>query len=391
MRAVADGRLNLESSSFQSHIDRCLGCRACESVCPAGVEYGDLLESSRFELYSSKVGRGFEYRLLKAVLRHVWLHPRRLKLLFSLTRIFRDSRLPWLLRRSGLTKLLPQRFAFALALLESSGGAEQRSTFPSLKANPSALNAMLFKGCVGEGLFGRVNAATKRVLLVNGYQVESPTEQVCCGALHAHAGDIDGARSLARRNIAAFAGDGGTPVVTNAGGCGAMLISYGHLFADDPDLRNQADDFSKRVRDVGQLLPVTPLEKIEDGSGTVTYDASCHLLYAQKAADDSLRMLRSAGNLDFVPLVGSERCCGGAGIYNMLEPDLSGDVLREKIENVRSTGAETLATGNPGCQMQIGAGLKLAGLTLRVCHPVELVDEWYEQSGWYKIAADERG
>lgn len=383
MRAVADGRLTLESSSFQSHIDRCLGCRACESVCPAGVEYGDLLESSRFELYSSNVSRGLDYRLLKVLLRHVWLHPRRLELLFSLTRIFRDSRLPGLMRRSGLTKLMPQRFAFALALLESSSGTDQRATFAELKADKSAVNAMLFKGCVGEGLFGRVNAATKRVLKVNGYQVESPAEQVCCGALHAHAGDIDGARSLARRNIAAFAGNGSAPVVTNAGGCGAMLVSYGHLFADDPDLRDQAANFSKRVHDIGQLLPLSPLEKIEHASGTVTYDASCHLLYAQHAADDSLRMLRSAGNLDFVPLVGSERCCGGAGIYNLLEPDLSGDVLREKIENVRSTGAETLATGNPGCQMQIGAGLKLAGLTVRVCHPVELVDEWYERSGRY--------
>jgi glycolate oxidase iron-sulfur subunit len=242
---------------------------------------------------------------------------------------------------------------------------------------------MLFKGCVGEGLFRRVNAATKRVLAANDYNVESPSSQVCCGALHAHAGELEGARSLARQNIMAFASEPDAPVVTNAGGCGAMLLSYGHLLSDDPDMRDRANAFSRRIRDVGQLLTVDQRPEEDNAEPLVTYDSSCHLLYGQHAADDSLRMMRSAGNLRFVPLFGAERCCGGAGIYNLLEADLSGAILREKIQNIRNTGAEIVATGNPGCQMQIGAGLKLAGLNVRVCHPVELVDEWYEQSGRY--------
>jgi glycolate oxidase iron-sulfur subunit len=293
-------------------------------------------------------------------------------------------------------KVLPRRFAFGLALLESSAG-EVSSKEELLTSNPAVVNqaskqAMLFKGCVGEGLFNRVNVATRRVLAKHGFRVAAPSEQVCCGALHAHAGDLDGARSLARRNLSAFAADDDAPIVTNAGGCGAMLLSYEHLLSADPSICDQARSFSGRVRDVGQLLLVVPADTGAEGDQPITYDASCHLMYAQHAADDSLRMLRSVADRKFVPLVGSERCCGGAGIYNLLEPELSQEVLSEKIENLRRTGATVLATGNPGCQMQIGAGAKLAGLNIRVCHPVELLDEWYQRSGRYNTsAADSRG
>ena len=388
MRAVADGRLTPNSKSFERHIDRCLGCRACESVCPAGVEYGDLLEASRAELHSTKSANVPEYRLLRFVLRHVWLYPRRLKLLFSLSRLFRNSRLPWLLRRLGLTKVLPQRMAFGLALLESSAGQAGNARNVERVANNAVIpvthtgkKAMLFAGCVGEGLFSRVNEATRRVLQVQGFEIETPTEQVCCGALHAHAGDLEGARALARRNLKAFEAETSSAVVTNAGGCGAMLLSYAHLFADDPTLRERAVSFCERVRDVGELLATRSTASDADTDELTTYDASCHLLYGQHAAEASLNMLKAVGDLKFVPLVGSERCCGGAGIYNLLEPKLSQAVLGEKIENLRNTGAQTIATGNPGCQMQIGAGAKLAGLNIRVCHPVELLDEWYRRNG----------
>ena len=244
---------------------------------------------------------------------------------------------------------------------------------------------MLFKGCVGEGLFARVNQATSRVLQVNGFSVEAPLNQVCCGALHAHAGDLDGARKLARKNIRAF-GNSSEPIVTNAGGCGAMLASYGHI-VDEPE----AHQFSARVRDVGQQLTTAPqlksakIDKIDKiVLGPTTYDTSCHLLYGQRAGDASLKMLDSIPNLDFKPLGGTERCCGGAGIYNLLEPEMSASVLDEKLANIKETGAKILATGNAGCQMQIGAGACLSGMSLRVCHPVELLDESYERAGVYR-------
>jgi len=395
MRAVGEGRLASDSPAFERHIDRCLGCRACEQVCPAGVEYGQLLEAARGELFQSGPKRGFSYAVLRQVLKHVWLHPARLKFAFAAARMFRDTGLPGVMRKSGLARLLSRRLQFALALLESSrakitterGNAElKKATAKSQTVNSA--DTMLFTGCVGEGLFSRVNRATARVLQVNGFKVQTPPAQVCCGALHAHAGDLEGARTLARRNIAAFAGEADhqtAPIITNAGGCGAMLASYAHLLSQDAAVAERAHSFSARVRDISQQL-----ETVEIKSGavvtkdSVTYDSSCHLLYGQHAGEAPLKMVDAVAKLNFVKLEGSERCCGGAGIYNLLEPDLSAQVLAEKLSNIQATQAQVLATGNPGCQMQIGAGALLAGMDLRVCHPVELLDEAYAQAGMYE-------
>jgi glycolate oxidase iron-sulfur subunit len=387
MRAVGEGRLANTSASFERHIDRCLGCRACEQVCPAGVEYGQLLEAARGELFEAGPARGFSYGVLRFVLKHVWLHPSRLKLLFSATRSFRDIGLARMLRRSGLAGLFSKRLEFALALLESSSPMMQR---PAAKkdqaAKPSSRNTtMLFTGCVGAGLFSRVNDATARVLGAHGFAVVTPARQVCCGALHAHAGDLEGARTLSRQNIAAFGSEPDAPIITNAGGCGAMLASYGHLLHEDEDFAERAQKFSERVRDVSQQLETVD---IKAGATTTneptTYDASCHLLYGQHAGEAPLKMMGAVRELDFKRLAGSDRCCGGAGIYNLLEPDLSSRVLQEKLANIRATGAKVLATGNPGCQMQIGAGAKLSGMDLKTCHPVELLDEAYSRAGLYK-------
>ena len=390
MRAVGEGRLASDSPAFERHIDRCLGCRACEQVCPAGVEYGQLLEAARGELFQSGPKRGFSYAVLRLVLKHVWLQPVRLKFAFAAARLFRDTGLPGAMRKSGLAKLLSRRLQFALALLESStpkiktehGNAELKKA-----AAVNSTDTMLFTGCVGEGLFSRVNRATARVLQVNGFTVQTPSAQVCCGALHAHAGDLEGARTLARRNIAAFAGEADyqtAPIITNAGGCGAMLASYAHLLSQDTAFAERARSFSGRVRDISQQLETVEIKSGGVTNDSVTYDASCHLLYGQHAGEAPLKMLDAVAKLNFVKLEGSERCCGGAGIYNLLEPDLSARVLAEKLANIQATQAQVLATGNPGCQMQIGAGALLAGMDLMVCHPVELLDEAYAKAGMYE-------
>lgn len=386
MRAVGEGRLNRDSRAFESHIDRCLGCRACESVCPAGVEYGQLLEASRHLLFSSPENRGSVYRLLRVALRHVWLQPRRLRFGFLLARLLRDSGLASLISKSGLGKRISPRFEFSLALLESSASPGTRSWIAQKHRSDRAENqVLLFTGCVTEGLFSRVNNATARVLQANGYQVTAAAGQVCCGALHAHAGDLEGARKLARKNIAAFGVDGSPAVITNAGGCGAMLASYGHLLADEKPIAEHARRFSERVRDISQQLAQKEMKPGAPLPGrVVSYDASCHLIYGQKAGDAPVEMLRCIPELKFVPLAGAERCCGGAGIYNLLERDLSERVLAEKISAIKETGATTLATGNAGCHMQIGAGARLAGLKLEVCHPVELLDESYRNAGLYE-------
>ncbi len=385
MRAVSEGKLEPHSSSFRTHIDRCLGCRACEPVCPAGVEYGQLLEASRATLFAPEIQRGFSYRLLRLVLRHVWLHPQRLRFAFALARGLRNSGLPKLISKSRIVSWVSKRAEFGLGLLASSGPQLDADTHQS-PAQPRAMaqvsTAMLFTGCVTAGLFARVNEATKRVLRINGIETEIPGGQVCCGALHAHAGDLEGAAALARQNVDAF-GSGNTPVITNAGGCGAMLASYTHLLEDDPAFAERARDFAARVRDVSQQLETKEIVPGATLAKAVTYDASCHLLHGQHATEAPLKMLRAIPKLEFVPLEGAERCCGGAGVYNMLEPEMSAGVLQEKLGHIRNTGAAILATGNPGCQMQIGAGMILANMDLQLCHPVELLDASYREAGFY--------
>ena len=386
MRAVAEGRLENTSSAFQTHIDRCLGCRACEQVCPAGVEYGQLLEASREVLREAQPKSNLPNKLLRFALRQIWLSRFRLRLFFASSRVFRDLGLARLMLRTGLARRISPQAEFGMALLESSRPVF-RSERSSTKTDPQAENVLLFEGCVGEGLFSRVNRATKRVLRANNLNVTTPKDQVCCGALHAHAGDLEGARELARKNIAAF--DSDAPIITNAGGCGAMLVTYAHLFANDEALAQRAANFSARVRDVSQQLATSGMRAappaVENSvANSVTYDTSCHLLYGQRGGEASEKMVRTVLGDNYVALNGTERCCGAAGIYNLLQPEMSQRVLNEKLAHISDTNAAILATGNPGCQMHIGAGASLAGMKLQVCHPVELVDQAYERAGFYK-------
>ncbi|HET6973303.1 MAG TPA: heterodisulfide reductase-related iron-sulfur binding cluster [Pyrinomonadaceae bacterium] len=386
MRAVAEGRLEETSSAFATHIDRCLGCRACEQACPAGVQYGQLLEASRELLLDTQPKSDLANKLLRFVLRHVWQSPTRLRLFFRASRVFRDLGLARLLLKSRLARLISPRAEFGLALLENSRGIS-RAKAQRRKGRNRDNNLLMFAGCVGEGLFTGVNRATERVLRANNFGVNHPPEQVCCGALHAHAGDLEGARKLARQNIAAFNSD--DPIVTNAGGCGAMLTTYGHLFANDQDLAQQAAHFSARVRDVSQQLATTDMRTAPSPVDVpVTYDTSCHLLYGQRGGETSERMLRAVTGDNFVALNGTERCCGAAGVYNLLQPEMSQLVLGEKLDHINSTHAAILATGNPGCQMHIGAGACLAHMELKVCHPIELVDQAYERAGFYEDLTD---
>jgi len=391
MRAVKEERLAPDSPAFRAHIDRCLGCRACESACPAGVQYGQLLESARAEILQAQTKPRGAARLLQFVLKYVWPRPALLRASFAMARIVRDSRLADLLIKTGIARGISTQFEFALALLDASREGNPRTTKGSarLTANPDKSGqdarapALLFKGCVMEGLFARVNAATRRVLEINGSEVRVPPAQVCCGALHAHAGDLAGARALAKKNIDAFAG-GDTPIVTNAGGCGAMLVSYAHLFEHDAQYAERARQFSARIRDVGQQLHAIAFRNGANvGFERTTYDASCHLLHGQHAADASLQMLWAIPDLNFTLLNDSDVCCGGAGVYNLMQPELSDEVLAEKLSNIEQSGAKVLATANPGCHMQIAAGARLAKIPLRVCHPVELLDESYARAGYY--------
>jgi glycolate oxidase iron-sulfur subunit len=236
-----------------------------------------------------------------------------------------------------------------------------------------------------EGLFARTNRATERTLIENGYAVVSTVGQRCCGALHAHAGDDETARELARANVAAFEGSGADYIAVNAAGCGAMMKEYAQLLSGDPAWHQRAVAVSAKVRDVSELLAEAGPRPGGGVTMTVTYDAPCHLLHAQRLASPPLKVLAAVPGLALVPLEGSEHCCGSAGIYNLIEPEVSDRVLAPKLANIAATGAPLVATGNPGCLMQIGAGLHQARMRCRAVHPVDLLD------ASYAVQAGERG
>jgi glycolate oxidase iron-sulfur subunit len=367
MRMALEGTIGVDDPSLQTHIDRCLGCRACETACPSGVPYGHLLEATRATMANTR-----RLPLAARVILWTFARPAFLRVAMTAGRAVRATRIPSLLSR------LPGRLGFAMAMLATTERPSARNRYAASNRGPAVRGRVaLLLGCVMEGLLGEMNRATERTLATNGYEMVTAPGQRCCGALHAHAGDLRHARALARANITAFERSNAEHVCTNAAGCGAMMKEYAHLLAHEPDWAERASRFSARVRDVSELLvaagPVTggPIDV------RVTYDAPCHLLHAQRIADPPLAILRSIPELQLVALEGAEHCCGAAGIYNLVEPDTSNAVLAPKLRNIEATRAELVATGNPGCLMQIGAGLRRAGIRARVVHPVELLDASY--------------
>jgi glycolate oxidase iron-sulfur subunit len=365
MKAALEGTLALDDSAVETHLDRCLGCRACETVCPSGVPYGHLLEAARATMLPR---RGLP--LIARLILWSFERPRVMSAFMALSRVARATKIPALLSRLG------GRIGFAMAMLASTTAPVRRRAWTPRGSGARGRVALL-TGCVMEGLYEETNRATERTLVANDYAMVPAPAQRCCGALHAHAGDLDAARRLARANIDAFERSGAEFVCTNAAGCGAMMKDYGHLLADDPQWRDRAAAVSAKTRDVSELLaaagPATggPLRE------SVTYDAPCHLLHVQRVAIAPLELLRAIPELGLTPLEGSEYCCGAAGIYNLIEPESSNTVLAPKLRNIAATGASLVVTGNPGCLMQIGAGLRRDGQRARTVHPVDLLDASY--------------
>jgi glycolate oxidase iron-sulfur subunit len=372
MRSLLEGTLAPKNESVETHIARCLGCRACETVCPSGVPYGHLLEATRATLA--------QHRPIPRVARLIlsfFSRPTLLSLAMFGGRVTRATGLARLMSR------LPGRIGFAMAMLSStsrsSDEGEGREGYHA-PGNGIRGNVALLTGCVMEGLFADVNAATERTLVVNDYVVKRPAGQVCCGALHAHAGDDETARELARANVAAFESDQNDYICVNAAGCGAMMKEYGHLLADDPQWRGRAAAVSAKVRDVSELLSTAGPKRGGSLPVRVAYDAPCHLLHAQRISAPPLDVLRAIPDLELVPLAESDVCCGSAGIYNLVEPETSNVVLDRKLGNLEQANADVVATGNPGCMMQIGAGLLRAGSRTSTVHPVELLDRSYRRA-----------
>jgi glycolate oxidase iron-sulfur subunit len=363
MRAVVEGALVPDDPTVRTHIDRCLGCRACETACPSGVPYGHLLEATRATVAGK---HPLIARTVLAVFRHEWL----------LRPALLGGRL---LRATGLSKLLariPGPLGFAMAMLESTRSRLARRAYDA-RGDGNRGSVAVLLGCVMEGLFGETNRATGRVLTVNGWRVVATPGQQCCGALHAHAGNLDAARDLARANIRAFEASGAETIAVNAAGCGAMMKEYGVLLAGDREWAERAASISARVRDISELLALAGPQRGGEVAETITYDAPCHLQHAQRITAQPLAVLGAIPGLTLIPLTDSDQCCGAAGIYNLVEPEVSGAVLEPKLAHIARTGATFVATGNPGCLMQIGAGLRRSGSDAHTIHPVDLLDASY--------------
>jgi glycolate oxidase iron-sulfur subunit len=370
MKAMADGALSLDDTDAQLHLDRCLGCRACETACPSGVPYGQLLETTRERLASR--------RPLPVVARFIlsaFARPGLLAMAMFAARALRATGIAALFARARGSA------GFGMAMLASTRRpASDRRRRYDPHGDGLRETVALLRGCVMEGLFAPANRATERSLVQNGYRLVPARGQRCCGALHAHAGDAGTARSLARINIAAFDRSGAGFVAVNSAGCGAAMKGYAHLLQDDAVWRDRAAVFAAKVRDVSELLAAAGPARGGALPVRVAYDAPCHLLHGQRVATAPLAVLGAIPELELVPLDGTDQCCGSAGIYNLVEPEVSNLVLAPKLANIVASGASVVATGNPGCLMQIGAGLARSrgdtGAPL-VRHPVELLDASY--------------
>jgi glycolate oxidase iron-sulfur subunit len=367
MRSLVEGTLGIDDPDVHTHIDQCLGCRGCETACPSGVPYGHLLEATRATLTQAR-----PLPLVAQLVLRVFERPRLLALVLAAARLLRATRLPRLLGR------LPGRIGFSMGMLAATEARVRRRAYTRRGTGARGTTAIL-EGCVMRGLYAGTNRATERTLRANDYEVVEVEGQQCCGALHAHAGDMEGARRLARVNVEAFERSGAAFIAVNAAGCGAMMKDYGHLLSDDPVWAERAARVSTKVRDATELL--ADAGPVRGGSLplTVTYDAPCHLLHAQRLIRPPLAVLGAIPDLDIIPLTDSDQCCGAAGIYNLLEPEVSGLVLEPKLANIAVTGAELVATGNPGCQMQIGAGMLRTRTGRGTVHPIDLLDASYSR------------
>ena len=387
MRAVADGALEI-TPAFADEMSYCLGCLACQTACPAGVNYASLFETARNDIEIADVSRNPGRRFWRAVtLGFLFTHPRALQAVGRLLRFAQRSGLQAVARRTGLTRLLPAD----LRRLEPRTPAIARVFSDSLIArretprDTSRYRVALLTGCIQNLVFPDVNRDTADVLLANGCTVDAPSPQPCCGSLHAHNGDLETAAALARQMIDRIPPDDYDAIITNAGGCGSHLRHYASLLGDDARYRDAARSWDRKLRDIQEWLVEIqcrrPTAEPFDTPALVTYHESCHLVHGQKITRQPRAILASIPGISIVELPESTWCCGSAGIYALTQPDQAEALLKRKVGHIRGTDAEIVATANPGCQLQIARGLEEAGLPTRVMHPVSLLARAYRASG----------
>ncbi len=381
MRAIADAELEV-TKAFGEEMYYCLGCLACTTACPAGVNYAELFETARADVEKAGVLASPKRDFVRwAALRVLFTRPRLLRFVGRALRLWQSSGLQTLAREAGLINLLPDN----LRRLEPQTPAI-RARFshqlirPVEKPAAPRHRVLVLTGCVQDLAFSDVNRATVDVLLANGCEVHTPPVQPCCGSLHAHNGDTDTARLLARRQLDLVNPADFDAIISNAGGCGSHLRAYGHLLHDDPAYAARAAEWSKKLRDIHEYLVEIGFRKPAStaAASTVTYHESCHLCHGQKVSAQPREILRSLPGVELRECAEAQWCCGSAGIYNFTQPDTSAWLQHRKIGHLAATGAQVVATANPGCHLQIQGGLANSGhASTEVVHPIVLLARAY--------------
>ncbi len=361
MKGLHDGVITIDASVVK-HFDQCLGCMGCVTACPSGVRYDLLIESTRAQVEKQTNRSPFE-RAFRAMIFAIFPYPQRLLRLAPLMNL--------------AAKLGLQRFIRGGALLPSIDIAAAKVALPERTAAQGAPRARvgLLAGCVNRVMFPQVNAASVRVLSAEGCEVVVPPRAGCCGALSLHSGRLEEAKRLAEALIASFESERLDAVIVNVAGCGSAMKGYGELFAGDPEWAERASNFSAKVRDISEFMadlePRAPRRRVEQ---TVAYHDACHLAHAQRIRQEPRDLLCGIPGLTLVEIPNGDQCCGSAGTYNLFEPASAREIGLRKADNVLATGARVLASGNPGCSLQIGALLRERGIELTILHPIEILD-----------------
>ena len=384
MRSVADAELTI-TKDFAEEMSYCLGCLACQTACPAGVQYGQLLEAARSDIETSQITatpvRSF-WRTL--TLRILFLNPPLLRLMGRMLRLYQKSGLQALVRRCGLTRFLPANLRrLEPQTPEVAPAFSDELIQPNEAASAPRYKVALLTGCVQDLVFSDINRDTVDVLLANACSVHTAPEQPCCGSLHAHNGELQLAATVAKRLMDLIPAERFDAIITNAGGCGSHLRHYSTLLENDPAYAERAVLWDSKIRDIHEWLleigarpPVCPpfSEPV-----TVTYHDSCHLAHGQKVTKQPRDLLRKIPGVRFVELTEASWCCGSAGIYNITQPAQSADLLARKVGQIQKTGAQFLMQSNPGCHLQIARGLAESGSSIRVAQPVSILAQAYRQ------------
>lgn len=384
MKAVVDGEIEPDEDVKRS-LDLCLGCRACEPVCPSGVKYGHLLEQARDIINQNKKQSLPEKAVRGIVFNNLFPHQNRMVAATNLLGFYQRSGLQKVARKSGIMNFLPESLSTMEKVLPSV------PTKKELKNRPKHLPALkrqkkkvaFFSGCLMDTMFMKTNDATMKLLQYAGCEIVIPDTQNCCGALHGHSGEREKSKEMAKRNIQAFEDIGADYIITNAGGCGAFLVDYDYLLKDDINWSERAKEFSAKIKDITSILVELDFanENLTLDEQIVTYQDSCHLKNGQKTFMEPRKLLQSINGVTYVEMKDASRCCGSAGIYNIVESEMSMEILDYKMDQAKKTKAKTIVTANPGCLLQMKLGIEREGLsgTMRAVHIVDFLLEAYEK------------